>query len=204
MPPGNEVERCKAREIGDGVKLFFNGKDTKRNGVAIAESLEGYGSAVNRISDRIMVVRIDTKEEYWTVLSVYAPQTGCPESEKDESYISLDDAVRAIPESDYLTIAGALNGYVSSDRRDCSCPTEDARATSAIVWICTEEATRSSYENSYGLRGGRQATTRSSKKAMRDVIKKDLSEVTATKDDALDRAKWRRLTKTADPASAQD
>ena len=42
------------------------------------------------------------------------------------------------------------------------------------------------------------------KKRWRDVIKKDLSEVTATVEDALDRATWRRLTKVADPATARD
>ncbi|PIO52788.1 hypothetical protein TELCIR_25902, partial [Teladorsagia circumcincta] len=104
---------AKAREIGEGVKLYYNGEDTKRNGVAIAvaESLKDHTSAVNRVSDRIMAVRIDTKEGYWTVLSVYAPQTGCPENEKDEFCMSLDYAIRAIPDSDYLTIAVDLNGH---------------------------------------------------------------------------------------------
>ncbi|PIO65958.1 hypothetical protein TELCIR_12343, partial [Teladorsagia circumcincta] len=78
---------AKAREIGEGVKLYYNGEDTKRNGVAIAvaESLKDHVSAVNRVSDRIMAVRIDTKEGYWSILSVYAPQAGCPGSEKDVS-----------------------------------------------------------------------------------------------------------------------
>ncbi|PIO53299.1 hypothetical protein TELCIR_25370, partial [Teladorsagia circumcincta] len=98
---------AKAREIGEGVKLYYNGEDTKRNGVAIAvaESLKDYVAAVKRISDRIMAVRIDTKERYWTLLSVYSTQTGRLESEKDKFYMSLDDAIRAIPESNYLTIA---------------------------------------------------------------------------------------------------
>ncbi|PIO54181.1 hypothetical protein TELCIR_24461, partial [Teladorsagia circumcincta] len=93
--------------------LYYNGEDTKRNGVAIAvaESLKDYVSAVSRISDRIMAVRIDTKEGYWTILSVYAPQVGCPESEKDDFYLSLDDAIRSTSEGDYLTIAGDLNGH---------------------------------------------------------------------------------------------
>ncbi|PIO70784.1 hypothetical protein TELCIR_07350 [Teladorsagia circumcincta] len=61
-------------------KLYHNGDDTKRNGVAIAvaQSLKDYVSAVSRISDQIMAVRIDTKEGYWTVLSEYAPQAGRP------------------------------------------------------------------------------------------------------------------------------
>ncbi|PIO65192.1 hypothetical protein TELCIR_13152, partial [Teladorsagia circumcincta] len=98
---------AKAREIGEGIKLYYNGEDTKRNGVAIAvaESLKDYVSAVNRVSDRIMAVRIDTKEGHWTVISVYAAQAVCPESEKDEFYQRLDDAIRSTPGGDYLTIA---------------------------------------------------------------------------------------------------
>ncbi|PIO71773.1 hypothetical protein TELCIR_06323 [Teladorsagia circumcincta] len=38
-----------------------------------------------------MVVRIDPKKGYWTVLLVYAPQAGCPENEKIEIYLRLDD-----------------------------------------------------------------------------------------------------------------
>ncbi|PIO62380.1 hypothetical protein TELCIR_16060 [Teladorsagia circumcincta] len=99
---------AKARKIKEGVKLYYNGKDTKRNGVAIAvaESLKDHVSAVNRVSDRIMAVRIDTKEGYWSILSVYTPQTGCPKSEKNEFYLSLDDAIRSAPDGDYLAIAG--------------------------------------------------------------------------------------------------
>ncbi|PIO62984.1 hypothetical protein TELCIR_15435, partial [Teladorsagia circumcincta] len=82
---------AKAREIGEGVKLYYNGEGTKRNGVAItvAGLLKDHVSAVNRVSDRIMAVSIDTKNGYWTILSVYAPQAGCPESEKDESISAL-------------------------------------------------------------------------------------------------------------------
>ncbi|PIO59070.1 hypothetical protein TELCIR_19479, partial [Teladorsagia circumcincta] len=133
---------AKAREIGEGVKLYYNGEDTKRNGVAIAvaESLKDYISAVNRVSDRIMAVRIDTKEGYWTILSVYAPQGGCPECEQDEFYQRLDDAIRLTPEGDYLTTA------------DCPYPDEGTRATSAMVWACAKEATGPPDKNSDGLR----------------------------------------------------
>ncbi|PIO61390.1 hypothetical protein TELCIR_17088, partial [Teladorsagia circumcincta] len=138
-------EGAKTREIGEGVKLYYNGEETKRNGVAIAvaESLKDHVSAVNRISDRIMAVRIDTKEGYWTVISVYAPQAGYPEDEKDEFYLRLDVAIRSIPDGDYLTIA------------DCPDPVEGTRTTSAIVWARSKEATRPSDKNNDGLRSAR-------------------------------------------------
>ncbi|PIO52810.1 hypothetical protein TELCIR_25879, partial [Teladorsagia circumcincta] len=48
-----------------------------------------------------MAARINTEEGYWTVIFVYAPQAGCPESEKDKFYLRLDDAIGSIPDGDY-------------------------------------------------------------------------------------------------------
>ncbi|VDP10808.1 unnamed protein product [Heligmosomoides polygyrus] len=109
---------AKAREIGEGVKLYYNGEDTKRNGVgiAVAESLKDSVAAVQRIND-VMSLRLDTKEGYWTIMSVYAPQTGCSEHDKDDFYLSLEEAIRSVPEDDYLSIAGDMNGHVGSGRR---------------------------------------------------------------------------------------
>ncbi|VDO94583.1 unnamed protein product [Heligmosomoides polygyrus] len=89
-------EGAKAREIGEGVKLYYNGEDTKMNGVgiAVAESLKDSVAAVKRINDRIMSLRLDTKEGYWTIMSVYAPQIGCSEHDKDDFYLLLEEAIR--------------------------------------------------------------------------------------------------------------
>ncbi|WKY12570.1 hypothetical protein Q1695_003842 [Nippostrongylus brasiliensis] len=97
----------KAKEIGEGVKLFYKGNDGKRNGVGIAvsEGLKDSVSAVRRINDRIITVRLDMKDGCWTIISVYAPQTGCSEEEKDEFYMTLDDVIRSVPEGDFLTVA---------------------------------------------------------------------------------------------------
>uniref|UniRef100_A0A183GWI8 Reverse transcriptase domain-containing protein n=1 Tax=Heligmosomoides polygyrus TaxID=6339 RepID=A0A183GWI8_HELPZ len=97
--------------------LYYNGEDTKRNGVgiAVAESLKDSVAAVQRINDRIMSLRLDTKEGYWTIMFVYAPQTGCSEHDKDDFYLSLEEAI--VPEGDYLSIAGDMNGHVGSGRR---------------------------------------------------------------------------------------
>ncbi|VDL83010.1 unnamed protein product [Nippostrongylus brasiliensis] len=109
----------KAKEMGESVKLFYEGNDGKRNGVGIAvsEALKDSVSAVRRISDRIITVRVDMKDGCWTIISVYAPQTGCSEEGKDEFYMTLDDVIRSVPEGDFLTVAGDLNGHVGSDRR---------------------------------------------------------------------------------------
>lgn len=52
----------KARDIGDGYKLYYNGRTNTRNGVAIAvnEKLQDHVVEAQRISDRLMSIKIDT------------------------------------------------------------------------------------------------------------------------------------------------
>ncbi|EYB97224.1 hypothetical protein Y032_0142g2307 [Ancylostoma ceylanicum] len=50
-------------------------------------------------------------------MSVCTPQCGCPEADKKTFYDGLDEAIRAAPESDYLTIGGDFNGHVGQDRK---------------------------------------------------------------------------------------
>ncbi|VDL69797.1 unnamed protein product [Nippostrongylus brasiliensis] len=110
----------KAKEIGEGVKLFYKGEGGKKYGVGIAvsEVLKDSVSAVHRINDRIMTLRVDMKEGCWTIISACAPQTGCSENDKDEFYMTLDEAIRSVPEGDMLTIAGDYwNGHVGEERR---------------------------------------------------------------------------------------
>ncbi|VDL75422.1 unnamed protein product [Nippostrongylus brasiliensis] len=64
-----------------------------------------------------MSLRMETKEGCWTIISVYAPQTSCHEKDKDEFYETLDDVIRSVPDDDFLTIAGDLNGHVGTGRR---------------------------------------------------------------------------------------
>ncbi|VDL84114.1 unnamed protein product [Nippostrongylus brasiliensis] len=89
----------KATVFGEAVKLFCKGDDGKRNGVGIAvsEALKGPVSAVRRINDRIITVRVDVKGGCCTIISVYAPQTERSEGEKDEFYMTLDDVIRSVP-----------------------------------------------------------------------------------------------------------
>ncbi|VDP23966.1 unnamed protein product [Heligmosomoides polygyrus] len=87
------------------------------------ESGEGQGEGSDKDSvaavqsARIMSLRLDMKKGYWTVMSVYAPQTGCPKHEKDDFYFSLEEAIRSVPLGDHLSIAGDMNGHVGSGRR---------------------------------------------------------------------------------------
>ncbi|EPB65329.1 hypothetical protein ANCCEY_15608, partial [Ancylostoma ceylanicum] len=92
---------------------------SKRNGVAIAVSgpLKEHVSSVIRVSDKIISLRIATKDGFWTVVSVYAPQCGCTEAGKEAFYEELDDVIRSAPEGDSMTVAGNFNGHVGQDRQ---------------------------------------------------------------------------------------
>ncbi|EPB69108.1 hypothetical protein ANCCEY_11803 [Ancylostoma ceylanicum] len=100
-------------------KINYRIAIAKRNGVAIAVSgpLKAHVSSVNRISDRIISLRIATKDGFWTVISVYAPQCGCTDDDKEAFYEGLDDVIRSAPEGDYMTVAGDFDGHVGQDRQ---------------------------------------------------------------------------------------
>ena len=76
----------KARELGDGCKLFYSGGKTARNGVGICvrnhqdKVLE---QEVCRTSDRVMAVKIVLLDNVWTIICAYAPQVGCDEDTKN-------------------------------------------------------------------------------------------------------------------------
>ncbi|VDO77186.1 unnamed protein product [Heligmosomoides polygyrus] len=117
--PGNEMERGEGQEDwrrGQAV-LQRRGHEEERCRDSCGRVSHGFDSCCPKESDRIMFLRLDTKEGYWTVMSVYAPQTGCPEHEKDEFYLMFKDAMRSVPEGDYLSIAGDMNGHVGTRRR---------------------------------------------------------------------------------------
>ena len=69
----------KARNIGDGCKLFYHGEDGRRNGVGVILSEEYIGIVleVKRVSDRMMYMNLATDGVMVTVISAYDPQVGC-------------------------------------------------------------------------------------------------------------------------------
>ena len=105
---------AKAREIGGGYKLFFYGLDGKRNGVGIILDPNHKQSVieVERVSDRIIRMRVEVCGTITNIVSAYAPQTGCPKDEKEEFWDSLDDTIRKIKKEERLFIGADLNGHV--------------------------------------------------------------------------------------------
>ncbi|XGW05890.1 hypothetical protein V3C99_016338 [Haemonchus contortus] len=77
------------------------------------------------------------------------------------------------------------------------------RAAPAMVRACTKKTTEPSDREAMECEA-QGKRPRAPKKRWRDVIKKDLAEAKVTAEDAVDRMKWSRLTRTADPATARD
>ena len=51
-----------------------------------------------------------------TIISVYAPQVGCSQQEKDQFYDNLESEMRRIPLHEELVIGGDINRHVGKDR----------------------------------------------------------------------------------------
>ncbi|XP_051785416.1 craniofacial development protein 2-like [Erpetoichthys calabaricus] len=104
---------AKARDIGDGFKLFYNGNKPQNGvGIVVSQKVRDNVVEVTRMSDRLMSLKIDTGDITMRVTSCYAPQTNCSESDKEDFWESLDVHLRALGPEEYNAIGGDLNGHV--------------------------------------------------------------------------------------------
>ena len=60
---GNKWKGSKARNIGGGCKIFYNGADGRKNGIGIVlrEELAESVLEVKRVSDRLMAMKLEVK-----------------------------------------------------------------------------------------------------------------------------------------------
>ena len=66
----------KARNIGGGCKIFYNGADGRKNGIGIMvrEELAENILEVKRVSDRLMAMKLEVKGSILNIVSAYAPR----------------------------------------------------------------------------------------------------------------------------------
>ncbi|KAI5085289.1 hypothetical protein C0J45_23172 [Silurus meridionalis] len=109
----------KARNIGGGFKLFYHGVDGKRNGVGVILKEEYSKSVVEvkRVSDRVMIVKVEVEGMMINVISAYAPQVGCEMEEKERFWSELDEVVDGVPRKERLVIGADFNGHVGEGNR---------------------------------------------------------------------------------------
>ncbi|CAK1589283.1 unnamed protein product [Parnassius mnemosyne] len=88
-----------------------------RNGVAIVldENLKQRIIDVDRRNDRLMAVKLAMDNQPpLNIISAYAPQTGCGESEKEAFWDEFDDLLISMAPEELKYIGGDLNGHVGA------------------------------------------------------------------------------------------
>ena len=70
---------------------------------------------VKRVSESIIAVKLVLNDLVVNVLSVYAPQVGRSEEEKDTFWDKAFQLVSSMPQNEMVIVAGDLNGYVGKN-----------------------------------------------------------------------------------------
>ncbi|VDN24087.1 unnamed protein product [Cylicostephanus goldi] len=71
--------------------MLYNGSTRTRNvvGIDVSEALRSNIVDVERISDNLMSIKMDTGKQVLRVITVYAPQVRCKDDEKDAFWQEL-------------------------------------------------------------------------------------------------------------------
>ena len=105
----------KAKELGDGYKLFYSGANEQgRNGVGIVLSgeMKNALTEIDRKNDRIMRVKICYSGETVNIISAYAPQVGCTEEEKSCFWNEMNEVRQELEEHERIIVGADFNGHV--------------------------------------------------------------------------------------------
>ena len=100
-------------------KFLWAGEEERRGGVGIfvKEDLLEDVVEVRRRSARVMAMSLIIGGRYCHVFSVYGPQSGKSQEEKDRFFEELDDELGRIPPEQMLYVGGDLNGHVGTERQ---------------------------------------------------------------------------------------
>ena len=108
------VER--ARCIGGGYtsKIWYCGSGNKKNGVGIILKKEHVDRVVElqRVTDRIICLKMELDGLMLNVISAYALQVGCICEKKETFWLDLDETVEKIPRNQIIVVAEDLNGHI--------------------------------------------------------------------------------------------
>ena len=104
----------KARNIGGGYKIFYNGVDGRKNGIEIVlrEELAESVLEVKRISDRLMAMKLEVNGSILNIVSAYAPQVNYSMEEKNDFWEDLDELIESISKEERIVLGADLNGHV--------------------------------------------------------------------------------------------
>ena len=113
----------KAREIGSGYKLIYSGTDERGRcgvGVVLSKEMKDNVIEVERISCRVMKVKLCCGGHMLNIISAYAPQVGCEEEVKVRFWRDMDETITSVELEERLFIGGDLNGHIGSSRENIS------------------------------------------------------------------------------------
>ena len=101
----------------DGMAIYYSGGTKHEKGVGIILTKEMAKSVIawEPASERIIMVRIETRYTKVTLIQVYAPTNAAEDQEKDEFYELLQDVLDATPEHDMKIIMGDFNAQIGRD-----------------------------------------------------------------------------------------
>ena len=101
-------------------KMFYYGTEQGKNGVGIilAAKLLSSVLSISKSSDRLMCIKLVMQGEVWNIVSAYAPQIGCEQSDKDAFWLDFHNLIKNIPKEELLFIGGDLNGHVGKSNED--------------------------------------------------------------------------------------
>ena len=103
---------AQSRARTPGTSSTGQDKGTAGVGVFVAEEWIEKVFEVQRVSDRIILVKLIVGQRVVTFLSVYAPQSGLSDEVKDLFFDQLRAVTARIPASEFLTPCGDWNGHV--------------------------------------------------------------------------------------------
>ena len=98
------------------MRLYWCGNQKASGGVGImlAEKWVEKVFEVQRITDRILMLKLIIGKQIFTFVALYAPQAGRPAAEKDSFYYQLQSAIMGISDSEEVIFLGDWNGHVGT------------------------------------------------------------------------------------------
>ena len=104
--------------LHENYKLIYSGQNDERHGVGVVLSpeLAPYVEKADNVSERILSISIKTRSAAYSLIQVYAPQSGRPTQEKDKFYQDLQDTTDTVRYKEKLIVCGDFNGHVGCGR----------------------------------------------------------------------------------------
>ena len=95
-------------------KLFWIGNQEGNGGVGVmlAEKWIQKVIHVNRVNDRLMLLKVPVGKRVVTIISTYAPQQGLSDDAKEKFYTDLILHTSNVDEKEVIILGGDMNGHV--------------------------------------------------------------------------------------------